>query len=104
MTTALGEMEAAGLIRRDRGRLAVLDSADLERLACACNRILQSVRSRLICETAVDQDGTTVSGSYPRFRRPRLRRVQASPADPSLGKRRAPVDIRRCVSAEGVLV
>ncbi|GJE04292.1 Crp/Fnr family transcriptional regulator [Methylobacterium isbiliense] len=58
VTTALGEMEMAGLVRRGRGRLKVLDRGGLEQAACECHRIVRAERRRLVCETVVDQDGT----------------------------------------------
>lgn len=63
VTTALGEMEAAALIRRGRGRLTVLDRDGLERVACECHRIIRAERRRLVCETAADQDGMWVVGT-----------------------------------------
>ncbi len=58
VTTALGDMEAAGFIRRGRGRLRVLDRGGLERVACECHRSIRVERRRLVCEAVADQDGT----------------------------------------------
>lgn len=63
VTTALGEMEAAGLIQRGRGRLTVLDRDGLERVACECHRTIRAERRRLVCETVVYQDGTLCVGA-----------------------------------------
>lgn len=50
VTSALGDMEGAGLVRRGRGRLRVLDREGLEQVACECHRIIGSERKRSVFE------------------------------------------------------
>jgi CRP-like cAMP-binding protein len=53
VTTAMGRMEHAGLIRRGRGRLAILDRARLEAEACECYRAIRSEHGRIGCDDPV---------------------------------------------------
>lgn len=62
VTTALGAMEAAALLRRGRGRLRILDRQRLEQVACECHRIINSERKRLVCEVVTEEDGPRQSG------------------------------------------
>ncbi len=50
ITTALGQLEAAGLLRGGRGRLEILDRAGLEEQACICHRFIRVERQRITCE------------------------------------------------------
>ena len=54
VTTAVGGMEAAGILRRGRGRLTILDRSGLEQVACECHRVIRTERRRLICEAVPD--------------------------------------------------
>lgn len=51
VTTALGEMESAGLIRRGRGWIRVLDRPELEHVACECHRIIRTERKLVVCRS-----------------------------------------------------
>lgn len=42
ITTAVGDMEANGLIRRSRGRIMIVDEAGLEEASCNCYRVIRS--------------------------------------------------------------
>lgn len=42
ITTAVGDMEANGLIRRSRGRTVIVDEARLEQASCDCFRVIRS--------------------------------------------------------------
>jgi len=53
VTTAMGRMEDAGLIRRGRGRLVILDRARLEEEACECYRAIRSEHGRIGCDDPV---------------------------------------------------
>jgi len=48
ITTALGRLEQAGLIRRGRGRLEILDGEGLEGACCECYRAIRSEHHRLL--------------------------------------------------------
>lgn len=50
VTTAMGRMEEAGLLRRKRGCVVVLDQAGLEEAACDCYRIIRAEHQRLVCD------------------------------------------------------
>ncbi|HEX2555088.1 MAG TPA: Crp/Fnr family transcriptional regulator [Microvirga sp.] len=56
VTTALGEMEDAGLLRRGRGKLVVADRAGLEAQACDCDRAIRAEHRRIACDAV---DGAT---------------------------------------------
>jgi CRP-like cAMP-binding protein len=46
ITTALGEMEHAGLIQRSRGRTVIVDKRHLEAASCDCYRVIQAAHDR----------------------------------------------------------
>ena len=48
VTTAMGRMEEAGLLRRGRGRILVLDRAGLEGTACDCYRVICAEHLRIV--------------------------------------------------------
>jgi CRP-like cAMP-binding protein len=50
ITTAVGRMEREGLIRRDRGRLTIVDRAALERASCECYRAIRVEHQRVLCQ------------------------------------------------------
>jgi hypothetical protein len=47
ITTAIGRMEEAGLLRRGRGRLVILDREGLEQASCECYRAIRSETQRV---------------------------------------------------------
>jgi CRP-like cAMP-binding protein len=47
VTTAMGRMEEAGLIRRGRGRLVILDREGLEGASCECHRAIRAEHQRV---------------------------------------------------------
>jgi CRP-like cAMP-binding protein len=49
VTTAMGRMEEAGLIRRGRGRLLIVDRDGLEDEACDCYQAIQAEHQRIAC-------------------------------------------------------
>jgi hypothetical protein len=48
VTEAAGRLQAAGLIHCTRGRIAVLDRAGLERIACECHALVKKEYDRLL--------------------------------------------------------
>jgi CRP-like cAMP-binding protein len=46
ITTAIGEMEQEGMIRRSRGRIFILDETRLEATSCDCHRVIRSAHER----------------------------------------------------------
>jgi CRP-like cAMP-binding protein len=48
VTQAAGRLQAAGLIRYQRGRIAVLDRPGLEMRACECYRVVKAEFDRLL--------------------------------------------------------
>ena len=44
----MGDLESAGLIRRGRGRLSILDTEGLERVACECHRAIRVEQQRVV--------------------------------------------------------
>ncbi|MGY3618361.1 Crp/Fnr family transcriptional regulator [Bradyrhizobium sp. USDA 10063] len=46
ITTAVGEMENAGMIRRSRGRIVIVDEIRLETASCDCYRVIRSAHDR----------------------------------------------------------
>jgi CRP-like cAMP-binding protein len=48
VTTAIGRMEEAGLVRRGRGRLVILDGAGLERASCECYRAIRAEHQHML--------------------------------------------------------
>jgi CRP-like cAMP-binding protein len=52
VTTAMGRMEEAGLIRRGRGRLLIVDCDGLEAEACDCYHAIQAEHQRIACHPA----------------------------------------------------
>jgi CRP-like cAMP-binding protein len=48
ITTAIGEMESAGMIRCARGRVVIVDEKSLEQTSCECQRIIRSVHDRTV--------------------------------------------------------
>lgn len=48
VTTAMGELEAQGIIRRGRAQIHVLDRAQLERVSCDCYRVIAAEQRRLL--------------------------------------------------------
>ena len=49
VTTAVGAMEAEGLVRRGRGRLTILNRAALEEASCECYRAIRCEHRRILC-------------------------------------------------------
>lgn len=45
ITTEMGRMEEAGLIRRGRGSIQIVDRDGIENLSCSCHRILRGMSS-----------------------------------------------------------
>jgi CRP-like cAMP-binding protein len=52
ITTAMGQLEAAGLLQGGRGRLRILDREGLEAQSCECHRAIRAERQRITCEAA----------------------------------------------------
>ena len=48
MTVAMGTLQASGVVRYTRGRVAVLDRARLEAESCGCYAITRSSFARLL--------------------------------------------------------
>jgi CRP-like cAMP-binding protein len=46
VTTAIGDMEDAGLIRRGRGRIEIINRGGLEEACCGCYRTIRSEHER----------------------------------------------------------
>lgn len=46
ITTAIGEMESAGMIRCSRGRIVIVDQKSLEETSCECQRVIRSAHHR----------------------------------------------------------
>jgi CRP-like cAMP-binding protein len=46
ITTTIGEMEQAGMIRRSRGRTVIVDEGKLEAASCDCHRVIRSAQER----------------------------------------------------------
>lgn len=46
ITTTMGEMEQAGMIRRSRGLIVIVDEAMLEAASCDCHRVIRSAHDR----------------------------------------------------------
>lgn len=57
VTTALGEMEEAGLLRRGRGRLLIADRDRMEAQSCGCYRTIRSEYQRILCGAAEASSG-----------------------------------------------
>jgi CRP-like cAMP-binding protein len=49
VTTAIADLEAAGLLRRSRGRVSVLSRAGLEEAACGCYAAIRAAHDRIVC-------------------------------------------------------
>jgi CRP-like cAMP-binding protein len=49
VTTAMGALEEAGLVRKGRGRILLLDRSGLEAEACDCARTIRAEQHRLLC-------------------------------------------------------
>jgi len=49
VTTAIGEMEAAGALRSGRGCITIVDEARMEEAACNCHRIIRSAHESSLC-------------------------------------------------------
>lgn len=50
MTTALGEMEEAGILRRGRGKLLIANHESLEAQSCDCYRTIRAEHRRIACD------------------------------------------------------
>jgi Mn-dependent DtxR family transcriptional regulator len=48
VTDAAGKLQKQGVIRYSRGRIAVLDRAELERCCCECYRVVKKETDRLL--------------------------------------------------------
>lgn len=46
ITTTIGEMEQAGMLRRSRGRIVIVDEVRLEAASCDCYRVIRSAHER----------------------------------------------------------
>jgi len=49
ITTAIGEMEAAGAVRSGRGCITIVDEARMGETACNCHRIIRSAHESSLC-------------------------------------------------------
>jgi CRP-like cAMP-binding protein len=56
ITTTIGAMEEAGLLRRERGRIRLVDRDGLEAQACDCHRVIRAEHRRLLGRDARDRD------------------------------------------------
>jgi CRP-like cAMP-binding protein len=65
VTTAMGRMEEAGLIRRGRGRLLIVDRDALEGEACECYQAIQAEHQRIACHP-VREPSTGMEAKGPR--------------------------------------
>ncbi|HEV7253054.1 MAG TPA: Crp/Fnr family transcriptional regulator [Mesorhizobium sp.] len=54
VTTAMGRMEEAGIVRRGRGRLVILDRAALEAASCRCYGTIKAEHRRIFCSSEPD--------------------------------------------------
>jgi CRP-like cAMP-binding protein len=52
VTTAAGQLQAAGIITYDNGRITVLNRAKMEKRACTCYKIVRDEESRLLPQKA----------------------------------------------------
>ena len=59
ITTAIGEMESAGMIRCSRGRIVIADERRLEESSCECQRVIRSAHHRM----SISPSGNPVSHS-----------------------------------------
>lgn len=54
VTTEIGRMEEAGMIRRHRGCISIVDRERLENTSCNCQRVLRALPSRRLSCTVAD--------------------------------------------------
>jgi CRP-like cAMP-binding protein len=54
VTTTVGRMEEAGVVRRGRGRLTIVDRSALERTSCECYRAIRAEHRRILCPAESD--------------------------------------------------
>lgn len=55
VTTAVGRMEADGLLQRGRGVVAIADRAGVESQSCECYRAIRSEHQRILCEPVAER-------------------------------------------------
>jgi CRP-like cAMP-binding protein len=55
VTTAMGRMEEAGLIRRGRGRVLIANREALEAEACECYQAIRLEHQRIVCQPVKEQ-------------------------------------------------
>lgn len=49
ITTAIGELEAAGLVRSGRKRITIVDETRMEETSCNCYRVIRSAQESSLC-------------------------------------------------------
>lgn len=59
ITTAIGEMESAGMIRCSRGSVVIVDEKSLEETSCECQRVIRSAHHRAV----ISPSGNSLSHS-----------------------------------------
>jgi len=64
VTEAAGKLESAGLIRRRRGRITVVDREGLEERSCECYSIIKREFQRLLPAPPIDEDAHLCSKTY----------------------------------------
>jgi CRP-like cAMP-binding protein len=50
ITTAMGRMEEAGLIRRGRGWILIIDNAGLEQVCCGCHAVISAEHQKVLLQ------------------------------------------------------
>ncbi len=58
VTVALGGLERAGVLRKGRGRIEILDEEALSAVACDCHRLIRAEGERLFTSLAATRGGT----------------------------------------------
>lgn len=65
VTTAVGQLEAAGIVRRGRGRVTIIDRPALEQASCECHRAIRAEHKRIVCREELGAPvGTPVHREY----------------------------------------
>jgi len=62
VTTAMGRMEEAGVVRRGRGRLVILDRGALVATSCKCYGVIRAEQRRIFCSPEPDLPAAAPGG------------------------------------------
>jgi CRP-like cAMP-binding protein len=73
VTEAAGKLESAGLIRRHRGRITVVDREGLEDRTCECYSIIKGEFQRLLPGRTEAHESTSVAAARPAIPAPAVR-------------------------------